>query len=104
MSVKISYNGSRYPRTVSLRGGKKTSFLSDRKVIEIPDYDAYLLLTMNNRLTPETWEFNVVGVSVKEPIYTPSVAKEVAPEAPLHEENTIEKPKPTEFKKKKGKK
>ena len=98
--MRIKYNGNRTPRTISLRGGKKTSFHDDRKIIDIPDYDAYLLLSMNNRLTPETWEFNVVGLSTKETTPEPSAVKEVSKEAPKNEENTEEKPK---NKKKKGK-
>lgn len=62
MPVRIKYNGRRYPRTVSIRGGTSRAFLVDRRELDLDDYDAYVLLKANSRLTPNTWEFNVLGV------------------------------------------
>jgi len=58
--IKIHYNGRRFPRVVSLRGGGKISFLPNRLILDLEEYDALYLLKLNNRLTPEKWEFTVV--------------------------------------------
>lgn len=60
--IFVKYNGKRPNRTVNLRGGGKVSFLLDRKILALDDYDAMLLLKSNVRLTPDTWEFSVVAV------------------------------------------
>lgn len=57
MKVKIEYKGRRFPRIVNLRGGDRISFLQNRRIIELEEYDALLLLQSNTRMTPEKWEF-----------------------------------------------
>ena len=57
--IRVRFNGSRFPRTVSLRGGKKISFHRDRLVLVLDEYDALLLLRSNTRLTPDRWEFTI---------------------------------------------
>jgi hypothetical protein len=64
--IKIHYNGRRFPRVVSLRGGGKISFLPNRLILDLEEYDALYLLKLNNRLTPEKWEFTVIGVENQE--------------------------------------
>ena len=60
--VFVKYNGKRPNRTVNLRGGGKVSFLLNRKILALDDYDAMLLLKSNVRLTPDTWEFSVISI------------------------------------------
>lgn len=60
--LKIHYNGVRFPRIVNLKAHRITSFLANRKELELEDYDAYLLLRNNIRLSPDVWAFNVVEV------------------------------------------
>ncbi len=57
-TVKIKYNGKRFPRIVNLRGGNRVSFLPNRMILELEEYDAMLLLKSNVRLQPEKWEFS----------------------------------------------
>ena len=60
--LKVRYNGRRFPRTVAIRRQGKKTFLADRKELTLEDYDAYLLLRNNIRISPTLWEFNVVEV------------------------------------------
>ena len=62
MKLVIRYNAARFPRAVKIRGGNNTSFLENRKILELEEYDALYLLKSNSRLTPIRWEFSVVGV------------------------------------------
>ena len=66
MSIKIKYNGSRFPRIVVVRGRKMdVSFQRDKKVLELVEYDALYLLSKNQRLNPNKWEFTVEGATAK---------------------------------------
>jgi len=95
--LTIRYLGRRFPRTVSMRGGLSKSFQSDRTEIELDSYDAYVLLKSNSRLTPDTWEFNVVDVkeakpeNVKKPVIQPipEPPKEEPPKEELKEEKPV---------------
>lgn len=93
MTVKIRYNGKRFPRTVNLRGGKSRSFLKDRKELELDEYDAMLLLKSNTRLQPTKWEFSVLQ-GEQEAEETPggwSGDAETAPEAEVPSEGKADK-------------
>lgn len=62
VKLVIKYNGSRFPRTVALRGGNKVNFTQERNVLELEEYDALLLLKANSRLTANTFQFTVSDV------------------------------------------
>jgi len=69
--ISVKYQGRRFPRSVSLRGGGTTSFQPNRLVLTLDEYDALFLLKANNRLTPERWEFTVEGVEKQENVPLP---------------------------------
>src|SRR3990167_6913714 len=101
MAIKLRYNGRRFPRSMSIRGGANKSFTQDRREIELDDYDAYVALKSNSRLTPELWEFSIAGVSAtstKPPTSELLPVPEVAKEAPLRKEEIEEKPEKPKYK------
>lgn len=83
MKIKVKYNAARFPRTVNLRGGKKTSFQADRLTLDLDEYDALLLLKSNNRISPERWEFTVVNEEVKKEIPIKEFKKKESPSHPF---------------------
>lgn len=87
MLIRVKYNGVRFPRTVSLQGNKRTSFQSDRKVLELEEYDALMLLKFNNRISPTVWEFTVEGVE-------PSESEKVIPASVQNDNVKEEQPDP----------
>jgi len=90
MLIKIHYNGRRFPRSVHLRGGGKTSFLPERLTLELEEYDALYLLTLNNRLTPDKWEFAIEEIEKQENIPIKEiVTEEFKPSEPLSEKRII---------------
>lgn len=95
MLIKVKYLGRRFPRIVSLQGGAKTSFQPGKLVLELKEYDALALLKLNNRLTPERWEFTVDGVDNQENILPLKVEtpKEDKTEQPQEKYVPKEKPK-----------
>lgn len=60
MNIFIQYNGNRFPRIVSLKGGKKTNFHIDRRILSLNEYDALFLLRSNTRIGTDRWEFTIV--------------------------------------------
>ena len=64
MVISVRFNGRRFPRVVSLRKGGNISFLPDRLVLDLEEYDALYLLKSNNRISPERWEFAIAGVGI----------------------------------------
>lgn len=62
VALVIQYNGTRFPRTVGLKGGKKVNFTKERTVLELDEYDALLLLRANSRLSPNAFQFTVTDV------------------------------------------
>jgi len=81
-TIKIQYNGTRFPRVANLRKGGKRVFLFDRTIIEFEEYDALHLLTLNNRLTPIKWEFTVVSSNIK----AEKKKEKTAPPPPIKED------------------
>ena len=65
--LRLQYNGARFPRVIILKNHKKTTFLSNRRVLTLDDYNAYLLLRNNVRISAAVWEINVVEVIEEKP-------------------------------------
>ena len=62
MKITVKYNGKRFPRVVNHRKGGTTSFHPDKRILELEEYDALLLLKSNTRMTHEIWEFTIPQV------------------------------------------
>ncbi|RKY32404.1 MAG: hypothetical protein DRP74_02715 [Candidatus Omnitrophota bacterium] len=61
--IKIRYNGRRFPRAVLLENHQRKIFWPERKIIELPDNEAYRLLQGNIKLSYTQWEFEITGVT-----------------------------------------
>lgn len=60
--LKIRYNGTRFPRVVVLRNHMKKVYHHPKQEIFFDEYDANTVMKNNSRLSPEAWEFSIVGI------------------------------------------
>lgn len=88
-TIKVKYNGTRFPRIVAIQGGKKTSFLADRREIVLNEYDALLLLKSNTRVNPEKWEFTIDRITEDKPESIPGGWSEKEKESDEKEKDVL---------------
>jgi len=81
--IRIRYNATRFPRTIILPDHKKQVFQADKRELDFEEYDANLMLKNNVRLTPNTWEFSIVGVIEETKGQAPKKEAEIKAETPV---------------------
>jgi len=91
--LRIKYNGRRFPRIVNMSGRQGTlSFNEDKRVLDVSNYDANLLMTFNTRLNSNIWEFDVIEVIKDSPKVEPPI-EQTKPEPAIEKKEEV-KPEP----------
>ena len=95
MKIKVKYLGTRFPKMVNLRNGKKIAFIQGRTELELDEYDALMLLRTNVRIKPTAFIFSIIDV-IKD--------NDQSQILPIEEDVKVADPEPKEEKKKTNKK